>query len=331
MSRKNEIFKNPLVSVRVSEYTGTDIKEIQRKYKGKGSEAVKKQDFKKWTFGLAGGFVVIAGALASCFYVAYGQLENRLTSANAELVNAKKQIETLVVEKEELEEAAGIAAAMAAENELLKMEEVPFEVDLSDWKYVLTNELHMLPKDFEVELEKTYNGQRVDRRMRGELEAMIDAAKKDGHHLMICSSYRDYKKQDQLMDESIAKFVRRGLSYKDAFFKTKEQIALTGASEHHTGLAVDIVGKNHQSLDESQADTKEAKWLAEHAAEYGFILRYPKEKEDITMISFESWHYRYVGKEAAEYMKEKNLCLEEFIELVQIQQAKEAFMTESMN
>lgn len=292
---------------------------------------MKKQDFKKWTFGLAGGFVVIAGALASCFYVAYGQLENRLTLANAELVNAKKQIETLVVEKEELEEAAGIAAAMAAENELLKMEEVPFEVDLSDWKYVLTNELHMLPKDFEVELEKTYNGQRVDRRMRGELEAMIDAAKKDGHHLMICSSYRDYKKQDQLMDESIAKFVRRGLSYKDAFFKTKEQIALTGASEHHTGLAVDIVGKNHQSLDESQADTKEAKWLAEHAAEYGFILRYPKEKEDITMISFESWHYRYVGKEAAEYMKEKNLCLEEFIELVQIQQAKEAFMTESMN
>ena len=292
---------------------------------------MKKQDFKKWTFGLAGGFVVIAGALASCFYVAYGQLENRLTSANAELVNAKKQIETLVVEKEELEEAAGIAAAMAAENELLKMEEVPFEVDLSDWKYVLTNELHMLPKDFEAELEKTYNGQRVDRRMRGELEAMIDAAKKDGHHLMICSSYRDYKKQDQLMDESIAKFVRRGLSYKDAFFKTKEQIALTGASEHHTGLAVDIVGKNNQSLDESQADTKEAKWLAEHAAEYGFILRYPKEKEDITMISFESWHYRYVGKEAAEYMKEKNLCLEEFIELVQIQQAKEAFMTESMN
>ena len=291
---------------------------------------MKKQDFKKWTVGLAGGFVVIAGALASCFYVSYGQLENRLALANAELVNAKKQIETLAVEKEELEEAAGIAAAMAAENELLKMEELPFEVDLSDWKYVLANELHMLPKDFEVELEKTYNGQRVDSRIRGELEAMIDAARKDGYHLMICSSYRDYKKQDQLMDESIAKFIRRGLSYKDAFFKTKEQIALTGASEHHTGLAVDIVGKNHQSLDESQADTKEAKWLAEHAAEYGFILRYPKDKEDITMISFESWHYRYVGKEAAEYMKEKNLCLEEFIELVQIQQAKESFMAEMM-
>ena len=58
------------------------------------------------------------------------------------------------------------------------------------------------------------------------------------------------------MDESIAKFVRRGMSYKDAFFKTKEQIALTGASEHHTGLAVDIVGKNHQSLDESRRRTR---------------------------------------------------------------------------
>ena len=291
---------------------------------------MKKQDFKKWTFGLAGGFVVIAGALASCFYLTYGELDSRLAEANAKLLNAQKQVETLTAEKEELEEEVGIVAAMAEENALLKMEKIPFEVDLSDWNYVLANELNMLPQDFEVELEKTYNGQRVDRRIRKDLEAMIDAAKKEGHNLMICSSYRDYKKQDQLMDESIAKFVRRGMSYKDAFFKTKEQIALTGASEHHTGLAVDIVGKNHQSLDESQADTEEAKWLAEHAAEYGFILRYPKDKEEITMISFESWHYRYVGREAAEYMKEHNLCLEEFVELVQIQQAKEVLKAEAM-
>lgn len=292
---------------------------------------MKKQDFKKWTFGLAGGFVVIAGALASCFYLTYGELDSRLAEANAQLLNAQKQVEALTLEKEELQEEAGIAAAMAEENALLKMEKIPFEVDLSDWKYVLTNELHMLPQDFEAELEKTYNGQRVDKRIRKELEAMIDAAKEEGYNLLICSSYRDYKKQDQLMDESIAKFVRKGMSYKDAFFKTKEQIALTGASEHHTGLAVDIVGKNHQSLDASQADTKEAKWLAEHAAEYGFILRYPKDKEEITMISFESWHYRYVGREAAEYMKEHNLCLEEFVELVQIQQAKEALQAEEMD
>ena len=73
-------------------------------------------------------------------------------------------------------------AAMAEENALLKMEKIPFEVDLSHWNYVLANELNMLPQDFEVELEKTYNGQRVDRRIRKDLEAMIDAAKKEGHN-----------------------------------------------------------------------------------------------------------------------------------------------------
>ena len=90
---------------------------------------MKKQDFKKWTFGLAGGFVVIAGALASCFYLTYGELDSRLAEANAKLLNAQKQVETLTAEKEELEEEAGIVAAMAEENALLKMEKIPFEVE----------------------------------------------------------------------------------------------------------------------------------------------------------------------------------------------------------
>ena len=106
----------------------------------------------------------------------------------------------------------------------------------------------------------------MDRRIQKALETMLADGKKEGLPLMVCSAYRDYQKQDQLMDNSIAKFVRGGMSYKDAFFKTKEEIALTGASEHHTGLAVDIVGKNHQGLDKSQASTKEAIWLNEHAA-----------------------------------------------------------------
>ena len=136
----------------------------------------------------------------------------------------------------------------------------------------------------------------------------------------LADSYRDYEKQDRLMDESIEKYLRQGMDYREAFLETKEQIALTGASEHHTGLAVDIVGRNHQSLDRAQADTEEAKWLSEHAHEYGFILRYPEDKEEITMISFESWHYRYVGAEAAAFMKEHNLCLEEFLTLAARQQ-----------
>ena len=73
------------------------------------------------------------------------------------------------------------------------------------------------------------------------------------------------------------------------------------------------MGRGYQSLDRAQADTKEAEWLSEHAHEYGFILRYPEDKEEITMIYFESWHYRYVGEEAALFMKENDLCLEEFV------------------
>ena len=114
------------------------------------------------------------------------------------------------------------------------------------------------------------------------------------------------------------------------FFKTKEEIALTGASEHHTGLAVDIVGKNHQGLDKSQASTKEAIWLNEHAAEYGFILRFPQDKVEITGISYESWHFRYVGEEASKFMKENNLCLEEFVELAKAQQEQEALKEAEM-
>ncbi|MDO4293465.1 MAG: M15 family metallopeptidase [Eubacteriales bacterium] len=285
---------------------------------------------KRWIFGLAGGFVVVTGVLASYFYVSYGELDARLLQASAELNAARQEAELLREENDQLLEQAGLITLTGADGQDREVEQIPFAADPDDWKYILVNELHPLPQDFEVTLKKTQNGQRVDERIKEPLEEMIADAKKEGLSLLVCSSYRDYKKQDQLMDESITRFVRRGMDYKDAFFKTKEQIALTGASEHHTGLAVDIVGTGHQSLDESQADTKEAKWLAEHAADYGFVLRYPKDKEEITMISFESWHYRYVGKEAAAYMKKNNLCLEEFVELAQLQQERELLQAEEM-
>ena len=77
---------------------------------------------------------------------------------------------------------------------------------------------------------------------------------------------------------------------------------------------MDIVAKDYQILDEKQADTKEAKWLKEHCHEYGFILRYPLDKTEETGIIFEPWHYRYVGKEAAEEIMEQGICLEKYLE-----------------
>lgn len=277
-------------------------------------------NYKKRTAALLACFVVVFGIMASYFYSYYQDAENQKAQLAEALKEAQLKIGELNEENtelKELEEEAVAVLAQADEEELL---ELPFEADPDDWRYILVNELHPLSKDFEPQIVKTYDGQRVDERIKEALETMIDDAKADGMNLLICSSYRDYKKQDSLMDKSIAKYVSRGMTYTEAFFKTKEQIALTGASEHHTGLAVDIVGKSHQSLDSAQADTSEAKWLSEHAAEYGFILRYPADKEEQTMISFESWHYRYVGEEAAAFMKENNLCLEEFVELINRQQ-----------
>lgn len=275
-------------------------------------------NYKKRTAVMLGCFVVAAGVFGSFFYNYQQEVESRMAQLTESLEDARREIATLKEESGAEQATEPEAVAVVAQQDIL---EIPFSVDLEDWKYILVNELHPLSRDFVPQVEKTYDGQRVDTRMRGELETMIDVAKEEGLSLMICSSYRDYKKQDSLMDKSIARYVGRGMSYTDAFFKTKEQIALTGASEHHTGLAVDIVGRDHQTLDRAQADTAEAKWLNEHAAEYGFILRYPQDKEEITMISFESWHYRYVGREAAAFMKENNLCLEEFVELAQQQEA----------
>lgn len=272
---------------------------------------------------LLGCFVVLIGVMLSFFCYYYQDARAQVEQLTDSLAQAQQQLEALQDENGELKELEEEAVAVLAQAQEQDGPEIPFEVDLDDWKYILVNELHPLSREFEPQLARTYDGQQVDERMKEALETMIDDAKEEGLNMLICSSYRDYKKQDSLMDKSIAKYVKSGMTYTEAFFKTKEMIALTGASEHHTGLAVDIVGRSHQSLDRAQADTKEAKWLNEHAAEYGFILRYPEDKEDVTMISFESWHYRYVGVEAAAFMKENNLCLEEFVELVQKQQAAE--------
>lgn len=280
--------------------------------------------YRKRTAILLGCFVVLIGVMLSFFYYYYQDAQAQVAQLTDSLEQAQQQLKELQDENGELKELEEEAVAVLAEAQEEESLKVPFAVDLDDWNYILVNEFHPLSRDFEVQLVKTYDGHQVDERIKEALETMIDDAKADGLNMLICSSYRDYKKQDSLMDRSIAKYVKSGMTYTEAFFKTKEMIALTGASEHHTGLAVDIVGRNHQSLDRAQADTDEAKWLNEHAAEYGFILRYPADKEDVTMISFESWHYRYVGVEAATFMKENNLCLEEFVELVQKQQEAEA-------
>lgn len=141
---------------------------------------------------------------------------------------------------------------------------------------------------------------------------MLTDAGKEGYNYWIASGYRSALKQQKLVDQDVQAAMNQGLSYDKALEKTYEETMPAGYSEHQTGLALDILSSSNLNMDASQENTKENQWMKEHCYEYGFILRYPKDKENITQISYEPWHFRYVGKEAAKYIKENQLTLEEF-------------------
>ena len=194
--------------------------------------------------------------------------------------------------------------------------EPPAEVP-GDWKLVLVNYNHPLtPQDYTPELARVQDSvpYQVDVRILAPAQEMIAAAKRDGVDLLVCSAYRPYESQKRNFDNSVESYVAAGYSREDAIAATKRLIAEPGTSEHQTGLAMDIVTPSYQVLDDGYADTAAAKWLLEHAAEYGFILRYPKDKTEWTKIDFEPWHYRYVGVDAAKEIMANGLSLEEYLE-----------------
>ena len=142
---------------------------------------------------------------------------------------------------------------------------------------------------------------------------MINDMKKDGHtSIWVQSSYRSVARQKELYENSINKYLKQGKTQEEAEKLTDEYINKPGSSDHNLGLAVDF-----NYVDNTFADTDEYKWLLENAENYGFILRYPKDKEDITKIAYESWHWRYVGEEHAKKMNELNMCLEEYVEYLE--------------
>ena len=184
-----------------------------------------------------------------------------------------------------------------------------------DWRLVLINKQHPIPDDYTFTLGniKTIKGDmKCDERIIEDLLTMMQAAKKDGVNIAICSPYRDLNRQEVLFNRKIEAYMSKGMSYMEAYSISSQAVTVPGASEHQIGLAIDIVSDDYITLDEGFAETNAGKWLAEHCYEYGFILRYPKGKEYITSIEFEPWHFRYVGKDAAEVMTKEGLTLEEF-------------------
>lgn len=206
--------------------------------------------------------------------------------------------------------AAGLARNLT-EIQLTAQAQKPAE---EDWQLVLVNPWNKLPEDFRVELKKLSNGLRVDARIYDDLSAMLSDCRKAGLSPLVCSAYRSQETQTRLYRNKISRLRAAGYTAEKAVQEAGRWVAVPGTSEHQTGLAVDLVAASYQILDQKQEQTAEQKWLMEHCWEYGFILRYPTDKSEITGIGYEPWHYRYVGKTAAAAIHDSGLCLEEYLQ-----------------
>lgn len=187
------------------------------------------------------------------------------------------------------------------------------EQQREEWYLLLVNKWNPIDRDYSMDLVELRNGHSVDIRAYPDLQDMMDDARAEGLQPIICSSYRTNQKQRDLFKNQVDKYIAQGLTEEEAEEQAAKWVAVPGTSEHQTGLAVDIVALDYQILDEGQEDTPEQKWLMENSYKYGYILRYPTEKSDITGIHYEPWHYRYVGKEAAKEIYDLGICLEEYL------------------
>ncbi len=182
-------------------------------------------------------------------------------------------------------------------------------------KILLVNKEHPLDGAYQPELKKLHDyGVEVDTSIYKALQNMLAAGEQQGLSFWVASGYRSLERQRELLDEDIGELIHKGYSYSEAYEEVIRETMPVGCSEHATGLSVDIVAKDYQILDAKQADTAEIKWLQENCSQYGFILRYPKGKEDITKVFYESWHFRYVGIEAAKEIADQGLTLEEYLD-----------------
>ncbi|OLN23169.1 peptidase M15 [Domibacillus antri] len=220
--------------------------------------------------------------------------------------------------KEQIQEESGPVLEASYFNEVKEIEGIQV-IQNPENPMVLVNKAFALPSDYippdlvrpnvaysfgDQDIEKSY----MRKEAAAALEQLFAGAKEDGLFLFAVSGYRSYERQEEILAAGAAA---------DGEAKALGSIAPPGMSEHQSGLAMDISSEsNGFELNQEFEATAEGKWLKEHAHEYGFILRYPKGKEEITRYIYEPWHFRYVGKEAAAIIAENDWTLEEYFDNV---------------
>lgn len=219
----------------------------------------------------------------------------------------------LLVGSQKADTVQFVMPATAAESQNTKTPQ-PITADLP-WYLTLVNFEHPLEEDFvPTELSEIDNGYEADSRIADAAKQMLADAYEENVRIIALSAYRDYEYQMDLFENKVQRLQKeKGYSVSKAREEAATVVAYPGTSEHQLGLALDLVDARHTALDESQENTAAYQWLCEHCDEYGFIVRYPNGKTDITGIIYEPWHFRYVGKEAAKVIMENDLTLEEYL------------------
>ena len=192
---------------------------------------------------------------------------------------------------------------------------------LDDPRMILVNRTHPITEDYPVETKECGSATAINKTLQTEAaEAFLSmqaAAAKDGVDVRMQSGYRSVSYQKKLYNDKTQYYRNKGLSEAAAREKAAAIVNPPGCSEHNCGLAADLNSPEHTTLDTGFADTAAFRWLCENAEQYGFILRYPKEAESVTGITYEPWHWRYVGPENAALLNRSGLCLEDAVAVLQ--------------
>lgn len=246
---------------------------------------------------------------AILFLSACSVIDNQSSEKELEIVNKQREIE---IAEEESSEEPSIEERM--------VEDLPETASVDDWNLILVGPWNELPGDFNSELIEVDNQQIIDARIEEAWNNWNQAALEAGHRLFFASGYRSIELQETNFNHTVQENLSAGMSKEEAIESAKEYLTEPGYSEHHTGLALDIVdeewivsGKGLIPEYETQASQQ---WLVDTMMDYGFILRYPEGKEEITGILYEPWHFRYVGLENAQFIVEHELTLEEYLDLL---------------
>jgi D-alanyl-D-alanine carboxypeptidase len=267
-----------------------------------------------------------AAAQAEAEAQAAAQAEAQAQAAAAAAAQAEAEAQGTTAPEEETEEAPvkKVSSSSGTTNrnsilteQLLQDIEDSLDSDIHDaiinGYLSLLNKNYILRDELDLELSSIGNGHQLESRAARIATQMVKDAKKDGININVTSSYRTYLKQASLFKNKIARLEAAGYSHEKAVEEAGTVVAVPGTSEHQLGLSLDFVTRSYRALDEGIRNTKEYQWLEQHAWEYGYVIRYPFGKSDITGIISEPWHLRYVGIPAAKLISEQGLCLEEFL------------------